>query len=341
MPNDSQGDSDGLSVNRRRFLAVGSSGVATVAGCLDFGDTETEQPTEDTSDSTTDGDDPDDPNPYGKQTLTVGLQQEVSARHDMEEIIHPSLEYWEENSEYYAGYPIEYEYRPNTDDPDVLIIVVEDIEECGNHTGEIAGCAPVPQDTAPETAEIRIVAGYRKDWMKSTLKHELGHTLGLEHDDEPAHIMSNELEDRIPNYEERQTAIDNYENAIQRYVDANEAWGVALDAWEDQNDSRTEEKAREAGEKWESALERVIETKQITDELDEADAYEKLAETATHIEYLIRAADEAVKMAEEAQAGGDPTPYQEATNDYLESSRNYSFNEYADVAEELGFRIEE
>lgn len=282
----------------------------------------------------------DNPNPYGKQTLVVGLEQETTARHDMQEIVRNALAYWEANSETYAGYPIEYQYRANAADPDVSIRLVDDIHSCGGHTGEIAGCAPLVQHASPDTAEIRIVDGYRQEWMTTTLKHEFGHTLGLDHSDEPSHIMSDEIEDRIPDYAERRAAIDRYGDIIDPYGDGNDAWDKSLDAWSNQDYVQTESHAVDAHNYWLEALRAIEGARSVAEDIGDRTAYNRLTESYNHVEALRLAADEAIEMAREAnRISGDPEPHREASNDYLDESQTYTLHTSTDITYAFGFPI--
>lgn len=145
--------------------------------------------------------DVDSDNPYHAETLVVGVENPDMNQHSGD-VITNALEYWEsENtSDQYAGYPIDYDFRPNADDPDVVVRWVEDIEECGYHDTTVAvGCAPIVTETStlPEPATIRVETGRPEKETVETLKHEVGHTLGLDHDDEPQEIMSIENESNL------------------------------------------------------------------------------------------------------------------------------------------------
>lgn len=316
-------------MNRRHFLsAVAASSATALSGCsarvIEYG-----------------ADAIDSPNPYGEETLVVSLEQQSSARDDVEDIILNALSYWEENSEQYAGYEISFEYQPNSPDSEAHIKIqfVENIESCGNHTGEVAGCAPLVTEQAPETAEIRIDSTYRSEWVTETLKHELGHTLGLGHDDEPAHIMSNEIEDRIPDYQERRDAIDHIETAQEEYETALTAWNTAIEEWDAGNPSETEIHAQEAQSGLFDARREIQNALTVTEQLDETEATTLLNETYDHIDYLYRATIEAITMAREEQSiGGDAESHRQAVNNYIENAEQNSFNGAQTIADSLGFR---
>jgi len=278
------------------------------------------------------------PNPYDKQTLTVGLEQQTPARHDIREVVTDALAYWEQNAEQYAGYPIEYEYRANASDPDVKIVVVEQILNCGDHNGEAAGCAPLVRSSAPNTARIRIVDGYRQKWMTTTLKHELGHTLGLGHNAEPAHIMSNEIEDRIPNYADRQEAIDAYLDSFTPFSSGNTTWDAAQTAWSNRNYERAETKADEAADHLMEAQRHIDTARGIAQQLGEDTAYDLLQESYNKAKELRLAASAAVSMAQEAQKTyGDPEPYRKESNEHIQNYNEYNFHDSGAISRGFGF----
>jgi len=129
-------------------------------------------------------------NPYGERTLVVAID-ETNAERNTTPLVREALEYWEQNSEEYAGYPIEYELRPNATDPDVEIVWTESVSVCSlSYDGTYVGCAPYVTESAPETATVSIETGYLRNHTVDIVKHELGHTLGLAHGDEPAALMN-------------------------------------------------------------------------------------------------------------------------------------------------------
>lgn len=154
--------------------------------------------TDATGDKTTNESDATEPavhpdNPYGQDTLVVSLNDSATER-NVTPLVVDALAYWERHSETHAGYPIEYDLRANATNADVHIQFERDIRTCGAMVSETTlACAPYVTDEPADTAEITIEGGYTNESTKTILKHELGHTLGLDHDDDPQHIMNAEL----------------------------------------------------------------------------------------------------------------------------------------------------
>ena len=285
----------------------------------------------------------DHPNPYEQLTLEVGLEQEVSAEAEIDDIVRDALDYWEEHAETYVDYPIQYEYRPNADDPDVLITVVEDILTCGVHTGEIMGCAPLVTESAPETAEIELVAGYRRDWITQTLKHELGHTLGLDHDDEPAHIMSDNAEDRIPEYTERIAAINAYHDGIVAWNDGMAAWNEAVEKSNDRDYEEAEAWAEEALQGFYAARGYFEDTGDVATELGEDDVADLADEAHSAAEHMHEASSSllnAVQAYDRRSMRTGDNHIQDA-NDSVEASDEYDIAFAEDIENGFGFPVRE
>ena len=130
-------------------------------------------------------------NPWGSRTVTVGIVAESGDDRAYAPLVQAALDYWETHAPEFAGYSVEYELDPDAADPDIEIHFVSTVTGCQD-IREAAGCAPYitkpSQIDRPE--EVEVLSGLSNASTVLVVKHELGHTLGLDHDDEPQEIMS-------------------------------------------------------------------------------------------------------------------------------------------------------
>jgi hypothetical protein len=136
-------------------------------------------------------------------------------------LVREATAFWEAEAERFAGFPIEYEVRPDAADPDIVIEFVDTVPECDG-SSDAAGCAPLITDRRqidrPETVSVR--TGFADSSTVTILQHELGHTLGLTHDDAPSDIMAAQsvlYTEPLPNATERGFAWDDPDFTV--YVD--------------------------------------------------------------------------------------------------------------------------
>lgn len=204
---------------RRRAFLVGTAAITT-AGCVSV-----EQS----------GDDGANGHPFADTTVTVEIEEGSDTQHDLQANAQRAFEYWEAHSETYVGFGIDFEV--GSDDPDMVIAYADTPEGCEavqGYSERVLGCAPLwqPGRTLPRPVIARVVAGARPfGKVAITTKHEIGHILGLGHDDEPHDIMSNRPEDRIPMYQLR---IDIWESVVETHQHVNEQialYQFAIDRW--------------------------------------------------------------------------------------------------------------
>ena len=133
--------------------------------------------------------DPD--NHWQESVLTVSYEAPADDDRDYRPLVHEALVYWTEHSERYAGYDVGFRHAEPGEAADVHVEFVESVGDCGAAGGNTAGCAPVitksRQVSRPVGLEVQ--TGLSDDSTVAVLKHELGHTLGLSHDDGPAGVM--------------------------------------------------------------------------------------------------------------------------------------------------------
>jgi hypothetical protein len=149
--------------------ATGGDAPATVGD----GDGATARPTE---------------SPWGTDPVVVAV--EGPPGRDVTPLVRRGAAFWEANSTRYVGYSVDYEVRPDAENPDVVVRFVDEITGC-ERTKHTAGCAPLitsaNQINRPVTVEIK--TGLSDDSTAQVVAHELGHTLGLGHDDDPQGVM--------------------------------------------------------------------------------------------------------------------------------------------------------
>ncbi|MFB6156725.1 MAG: matrixin [Haloferacaceae archaeon] len=127
-------------------------------------------------------------NPWGSDPVVVAVRPADNATYV--ETVRSATDYWERVDERYLGFVVEYEVRPDAAAPDLVVSFVDEVPDCGGMT-DAAGCAPLVRgsvDDRPAVAYVR--TGFADASRLLVTKHELGHTLGLGHDDAPGDVMA-------------------------------------------------------------------------------------------------------------------------------------------------------
>ncbi|UPV76008.1 matrixin family metalloprotease [Halorussus limi] len=163
------------------------------------------------------------PNPWGEGELTVAINNTANESRNFRPLVSDALDFWSNNSTRFAGFSIDYELEPNASNPDVVVKFVDAIESCAN-VSEPAGCAPYVTrgGQVSRPISIEVVGSYSNASTRLILKHELGHTLGLNHSAGPQSVMAPTSQLRTlprPNATERRLPWADADFTV--YLDAN------------------------------------------------------------------------------------------------------------------------
>ncbi len=251
--------SNSREMRRRDLIVAGCAGCATAfAGC--------------SSDAVPVG--ANDPrHPFADATVRVRIVNDSDTDHDVEANARESLDYWAEHASEFTGFDVDFEVV--REDPQLTIAYVDSPDpHCRDVEGfseRVLGCAPVlrPGRRVPEDLTAYVVAGARPyGKVRTTTKHEIGHVLGLYHDDEPRHVMSNRPEDRIPQFQLRIDIWETVLAATERSAAAGGFYDLGVDNWRQGRYEAAEASFGAAAEDFAAARELVGGARGRTDEFE-------------------------------------------------------------------------
>ncbi|MFQ3320311.1 MAG: hypothetical protein ACI8UR_000682 [Natronomonas sp.] len=290
-------------------------------------------------------------------TTTIQVVDRSDSDLDLEAIADEALDFWAKNAEQYAGFDVE--FRMVGADPDVEIEFLnsrEELDGCQEHSSEnVLGCAPLLNEgnrlDRPATAEV-VALGRPYGDVRTTTQHEIGHLLGLDHGAEPAYIMSNRIEDRLPEYEARTEVLDAFEAAWDTRNDGTKAFNEGIQLWNDGEYERAIEPFGRASERYGAIADsmtaaeegaRAFEEMKRPDTVDRERLHGCVETTRTATDLLVSAADD-MRAAAEAIVNGDrrrARDRQQSANEALEELESLDVPTTNDVARALGLLREE
>lgn len=134
-------------------------------------------------------------NPWGEEQLVVSTNASLDNGQEIGGLVDDAVTYWNQHNNY-AQHDVELVYRADEERPDIEVRLVKEIEDCGGHEADrgFLGCAPLVTATSrpDDSVLVEIAAGYTANSTRQTIKHELGHVLGVSHADEPQPLMAAE-----------------------------------------------------------------------------------------------------------------------------------------------------
>lgn len=272
-----------------------------------------------------------DTHPFADRTASVTIETVEADRDRLERLLEDAIEFWNENQGQYLSYSTTLEHRPGAEDPDVLVFEVPTIEECGLHDeGEFAGCATLLQEGSHGAlpAEVEL-APTEDDWLyRTVIKHELGHVLGLEHDDEPAEIMHESLEFRYPDFDERMKILELRDEWIQESNSGSTAVSRAFDAVDEDDFETAASEYGTASQYYEAAAELIEGAEEVAAELSpfepaDSEALAHLLESDRSFVESLLAALETLREGSEKIADGEDgyDTYNEGVDAYNDTIR--------------------
>lgn len=129
------------------------------------------------------------PSFYGSTDIALYIDSSEVDR-DISHVVDESTSYWENNADEYLSFEVQYDIVESRSAAD-KVLTFEESTTCGTEYSEsYLGCADLITSDVDQTVELSVDHRLSDAAMIDTTTHELGHTLGLDHDDEPQDYMS-------------------------------------------------------------------------------------------------------------------------------------------------------
>jgi len=129
------------------------------------------------------------PSYYGSTEISLYVDDSQIDR-DVSQIIEESTSYWERNADDHLSFDVEYEIVESRSEAD-KVLTFEESTTCGAEVStSYLGCADLVTSDVDRTVKLSVDHRLSDPVLLDTTIHELGHTLGLDHGDEPKGHMS-------------------------------------------------------------------------------------------------------------------------------------------------------
>lgn len=161
-----------------------------------------------------------DDNPFGQRVVPVRVNDTVDDGRNTTRLVQRAIEYWNPRIERHTPFDYRFELADDPADARVEVRYVENIDSCGrDHDERTVGCAPLLEEgrTAPDVVVAEIEVHGANSAVTGTIQHELGHILGLRHDDEPLVVMGFQTEAPVKDASDR--AVPWFRNDLSVYID--------------------------------------------------------------------------------------------------------------------------